>query len=158
MSQLRLAKATDLEDFPGCEAVVVDTPPEAQCQEAQIDEAAGTIADGPVTITDVGTFVGLDLAGKKVTVTAPVGEAGTYGIVSNTDDILTTDHAFGEASAICAYTCHDDGQAYLTRNESSFQRFIENLGNAHTTINGQLYTDVATGPLADACSDTYSPD
>lgn len=157
MSQLRLAKAIDLEDFPGCAAVVVDTPPEAQCQEAQIDEAAGTIADGPVTITDVGAFTGIDLAGKKVTVTAPVGEAGTYGVVSNTDNVLTTDHAFGEASAVCAYTVHDTGQAYLTRNESSFQRFIENLGNAHTTRNGQLYTDVQTGPLAAACSDTYSP-
>lgn len=158
MSQLRLAKATDIENFPGCAAVVVDTPPEAQCQETEIDSATGVIADGPVTITDVGEFVGIDLAGKKVTVTAPVGEAGTYNILSNTDDVLTTDHAFGEVSAVCAYTCHEEGQTYLKRNESSFQRFIENLGNAHTTINGQLYTDVLTGPLAAACSDTYNPD
>ena len=158
MSELRLAKQTDLDAFPGCASVVVDTPPIAQCQEAQIDEAAGTIADGPVTITDVGAFAGIDLAGKKVTVTAPVGEAGTYGVVSNTDDVLTTDHAFGEASAVTAYTVHDTGQTYLTRNEASFARFVESLGNAHTTLNGQLYTDVATGPLAAACSDTYAPE
>lgn len=157
MSQLRLARATDNRDFPGAAAVVVDTPPEAQCQETEIGSATGNVADGPVTITDVGEFVGLDLAGKKVTVTVPVGDAGTYNIISNTDDILTTDHAFGEISAVAAYTCHDDGQTYLTRNPSSFIRFIENLGNAHTSINGQLYTDVATGPLADACSDTYAP-
>lgn len=158
MGQLRLANATDLEDYPGALSVVRNTPPIAQCQEAEIDEAAGTIADGLVTITDVGTFVGFDLAGKKVTVTAPIGEAGTYGVVSNIDDILTTDHAFAEASAATAYTVHDDGQTYLTRNPSSFTRFAENLGNAHTTVNGQLYTDMATGPLANACSDTYAPD
>ena len=158
MSQLRLANATDLADYPGCASIVVDTPPEAQCQETQIDESAGAISSGPVIITDVGAFVGFDLAGKSVTVTAPVGEAGTYGVVSNTDDILTTDHAFGEVSAVVEYTVHDTGQVYLTRNESSFIRFAENLGNAHTTLNGKLYNDVATGPLAAACSDTYSPD
>lgn len=158
MSQLRLAKAIDLQDFPGCLSVVDDTPPETQCQETEIDSATGVIADGPVIITDVGEFVGHDLAGKKVTVTAPAGDAGTYNVLSNTDDVLTTDHAFGEVSAVCAYTVHDDGQVYLTRTPASFIRFAENLGNAHTTINGQLYTDVATGPLADACSDTYAPE
>lgn len=157
MSELRLAKLSDVRAFPGCAAVVIETPPEAQCQEAQIDESAGAIADGPVIITDVGAFAAIDLAGKKVTVTAPVGEAGTYGVVGNTDDVLTTDHAFGEVSAVVEYTVHDEGQVYLTRDEQSFRRFIESLGNAHSTVNGQLYTDVPTGPLAAACSDTYSP-
>ncbi len=157
MTQLRLAKATDLEDFPGCKSVVVDTPPIAQCQETQLDLATGTIADGPPTITKVGAFVGIDLAGKTVTVTAPPGSVGTFAVLSNTDDVLTTDNDFGEASAIVEFTVQDSGQVYLTRSESSFTRFVENLGNAHTTVNGQLYTDVATGPLADACTDTYSP-
>ncbi len=158
MSQLRLAKATDLDDYPGCAAVVIDEPQETQCQEAQIDSEVGVIADGPPTITDIGEFVGIDLAGKKVTVTAPAGSAGTYNVLSNTDDVLTTDNNFGEVSAVVFYTVHDNAQVYLRRPPSSFVRFIENLGNAHATINGQLYTDVLTGPLADACSDTYSPD
>ncbi len=158
MPQLRLAKASDLTAFPGCAAVVDDTPPIAQCQEAQIDSEVGVIADGPPTITDVAEFTGIDLAGKKVTVTAPVGSAGTYNVLSNTDDVLTTDNDFGEVSAVVFYTVHDDGEVFLTRNEASFIRFAENLGNSHTTIGGQLYTDVATGPLADACSDTYAPD
>lgn len=157
MSELRLAKATDIQAFPGCLSVSVDTPPEAQCQEAQIDEAAGAVADGPVIITDVAAFAGIDLAGKKVTVTAPVGDAGTYNVISNTDDVLTTDHAFGEVSAVAAYTVHDDGQAYLTRNANSFARFADSLGNAYSIVNGQLYSDVATGPLANACTDTYDP-
>ncbi len=157
MGQLRLAKATDLSDFPGCLSVVDDTPPVAQCQEAQIDESAGAVATSEPQITDVAAFVGINLAGKKVTVTAPVGDAGTYNVLSNTDDVLITDHDFGEVSAVAAYTVQDDGETFLTRDESSFQRFTEDLGNAHTTVNGQLYTDVANGPLADACSDTYAP-
>jgi len=148
----------DLKAFPGCAAVIDDTPPETQCQESQIDELAGSITTGLDVIDDVGAFVGLDLAGKSVTVTAPVGEAGTFGILSNTDDQIITDNTFGATDPATAYTCHDTGQVYLRRNQSSFTRFIENLGNAHTTINGQLYTDVLTGPLADACSDTYAPE
>ncbi len=158
MSQLRLAKLSDVRSFPGCLSVVVDTPPVAQCQEAQIDESAGAVADGPVIITDVGAFAAINLAGKKVTVTVPIGDAGTYNVLSNTDDVLTTDHAFGEVSAVAEYTVHDDAEVFLTRNEASFSRFVESLGNASTTVGGRLYTDVATGPLADACSDTYAPD
>ena len=158
MSQLRLAKDTDLRSFPGCHAVVNDTPPIAQCQESQIDSAAGSITEGLVTITEVGAFAGIDLAGKKVTITLPVAEAGTYNVISNTDDVLTTDNVFGTTDPTVSYTVHDETQTYLTRNESSFIRFIEDLGNAHTTLNGQLYTDVETGPLAAACSDTYAPD
>lgn len=158
MGQLRLAKAMDLAAFPGCLSVVDNTPPIAECQEAQIDEAAGSITTGLTVIDDVGAFIGINLAGKKVTVTAPVGEAGTYNILSNTDDQIVTDNTWGATDPATAYTCHDDLQTYLTRDEASFVRFVENLGNAHSTINGQLYTDVATGPLANACSDTYSPD
>ncbi len=158
MSQLRLAKETDLRSFPGCHAVVNDTPPIAQCQETQIDSAVGSITEGLPTITDVGAFAGIDLAGKNATITLPIEEAGTYTILSNTDDVITTDHVFGSTDPTTSYTAHDEAQTYLTRNESSFIRFIETLGNAHTTLNGQLYTDVETGPLAAACSETYSPD
>lgn len=157
MSELRLAKTTDIQNFPGCLSVVDNTPPIAQCQEAQIDESAGAVADGPATITDVGAFAAIDLTGKKVTVTAPVGDAGTYNCLSNTDDVLLTDHAFGEVSAVAAYTVHDDGEVYLTRNEKSFARFAQSLSAPFTFLNGQLYTTIATGPLAAACSDTYAP-
>lgn len=158
MAQLRLAKTIDKEDFPGCESVVNDTPPIAQCQEAQIVAATMTTVSGQYTVTKVGAFAGVDLAGKKVTISGSSTDDGTYSILSNTDDVLTTDHSFTTSESIGTATCHDTGQAYLTRNQNSFIRFVENLGNAHTTLNGQLYTDVATGPLANACTDTYSPD
>ncbi len=157
MSELRLAKSMDLRSFPGCLSVVDNTPPIAQCQEAQISIATASITDGPATITKTAAFVGIDLTGKKVEVTAPVGEVGTYTILSNTDDIILTDHAFGEASDVVEATIQDDGEVYLTRNQNSFVRFAQSLGNAYTLLNSILYTDVATGPLADACSDTYAP-
>lgn len=158
MAQLRLAKATDLEDYPGCAAVVIETPPETQCQETEIAGATGTTTLAGDTLTDVGAFVGIDLAGKILTITAPPANVGDYTILSNTDDVLTLATTTAEASAVNVFTVHDAAQTYLRRNPASFVRFIENLGNAHTTVNGQLYTDVLTGPLAAACSDTYSPD
>lgn len=158
MSQLRLAKAMDLAAFPGCLSVVDDEPGEAECQESQIVAATVDIVSGQVTVTKVGAFVGIDLAGKKVTISLSSTDDGEYNILSNTDDVLTTDHSFTTTEAIATATCHNEGNAFLTRNESSFVRFVENLGNAFSFINGQLYTDVATGPLADACTDTYAPD
>ena len=158
MSQLRLAKATDFEDFPGSLSVINDTPPITQCQETEIAGPTGTTTAAGSTLTDVAAFVGIDLAGKTLEITAPINNVGDYVVLSNTDDVITFTGATPDASAVNVYTVKDTGQTYLTRNQSSFIRFVENLGNAHTTINGQLYTDVATGPLAAACSDTYSPD
>ncbi len=158
MSQLRLANGTDLEDFPGCAAVVVDEPPETQCQETEIVALTCNTTNLEYTVTKVGAFVGIDLAGKEVVISLSSTDDGTYTIISNTDDVLVTDHQFTTTEALATATVHDAAQAYLRRNEASFVRFIENLGNAHTTINGQLYTDVLTGPLAAACSDTYNPD
>lgn len=158
MSQLRLAKATDLIDFPGSAAVVIDEPPETQCQESEIVAVTCDTTNLEYTLTKAAAFAGIDLAGKEVVVTNSSTDDGTYTIISNTDDVLVTDHQFTTTEALATATVHDAAQAYLRRNVSSFQRFIEDLGNAHTTVNGQLYTDVATGPLADACTDTYSPD
>lgn len=158
MSQLRLAKAIDLINFPGCAAVINDTPPEAQCQETKITALTCDTVNLSYTMEKAGAFVGIDLAGKEVVVTNSSTDDGTYTIVSNTDDIITTDHQFTTTEALATAVCQDAGQAYLTRSQSSFIRFIENLSNAHATLNGQLYTDVLTGPLAAACSDTYSPD
>ena len=67
MAQLRLAKATDLHSFPGCAAVVNEEPPETECQETEIAGATGTTTLAGDTLTDVGAFVGIDLAGKILT-------------------------------------------------------------------------------------------
>jgi len=158
MGELRTAKAIDLTSFPGCSFVVDDTPPIAQCQEAQISIVAASITTGLKTITEVGAFAGINLAGKEVEVTLPAPEAGTYGIVSNTDDVLTTDNTFGATDAGgVACVSRDIAQVYLTRDESSFIRFIEANAGAFAKVNGQLYTDLASPPLNGACSDTYAP-
>ncbi|MBA7709905.1 hypothetical protein ES703_118831 [subsurface metagenome] len=157
MSQIRQAKVGDSQAFPGSAFVINNTPPIAQCQESQTADVNCTIATGPKTITKIGAWAGLDLAGKKVTVTNTLIDDGEFNIISNTDDVLTTDHSFGRDEATVTTACHDNGQAYLTRNESSFTRFIENQGNAHTTKGGQLFTDLTDPPMDDACSDTWNP-
>ncbi len=157
MSEIRTAKAVDLGSFPGCSFVVDDTPPIAQCQEAQIDESAGAITSGLAIITEAGKFIGIDLTGKKVTVTLPAPEAGTYNALSNTDDVLTTDNTWGTTDAATAYTVHDDAETFLTRNEDSFIRYVAENSGAYTKVNGVMYTDLADPPMDAACSDTFSP-
>ena len=136
MSQLRLAKTMDLIAFPGCLSVVDNTPPIAQCQETEIVAATCDTVNGEYTMTKAGAFVGIDLAGKEVVVTNSTTDDGTYTIVSNTDDVLVTDHQFTTTEALATATCHDAAQAYLTRSEHSFVRFVEDLGNAFTFLNG----------------------
>ncbi len=157
MSELRTAKAGDLTAFPGSVFVVDDTPPIAQCQEAQINEAGGSITTGQPTLTKVGAFVGIDLTGKEMSTNLPGPQGGPMQILSNTDDVVTTDYTFITTEGGVGFLINDVGQAYLTRNESSFQRFTENEGKAHTTKGGQLFVDVAAGPMAGACSDTFDP-
>ena len=157
MSQLRTAKAVDVGAFPGSTFVVDDTPPIAQCQEAQISQVNATVLILQFTIDKTGAFAGINLAGQKVTVTNTIADNGTYNVLSNDDDCLTTDHEFQANDASTTITVQDAGETFLTRNEPSFQRFIENKGKAHTTKGGQLYTDVASVPMADACSDTFDP-
>ncbi len=158
MSEIRTARPADTGLFPGCTYVVDNTPPIAQCQEAQVSIVAASITTGQDTITEVGAFAGLDLAGKEVELTLPAPEAGTYGIISNTDDVLLTDNTFGATDAGgVACVSRDIGQAYLTRNESSFERFIQDAGKAHTKVSGMLFTDVAAGPMGGARSDTFAP-
>lgn len=157
MSQIRAAKAIDTGAFPGSTFVINNTPPITQCQESQLVVANVDIATAQKTITKIGAFAGINLSGKKVTVAGSTADDGTYEILSNTNDILNTDHTFIFTETFTGITIHDPAQAYLTRNESSFTRFIENEGKAHTTKAGQLYTNLPDPPMNDACTDTWNP-
>lgn len=158
MAQIRTAKVGDVQSFPGATFVIDNTPPIAQCQETQITFVAADITNGSPVITKPVSFEAIDLAGKTVTVSAPPGSVGTYNIISSTHTSITTDHTFTETSAVCAGTCQDAGQAYLTRNESSFQRFLNSFPFPHTTKGGQVFTSAPNPPLNLACSDTFNPD
>ncbi len=157
MSQLRTAKAVDVGAFPGSTFVVDDTPPIAQCQETQITAINASVLEGFNLIDVAAEFAGIDVAGKKATVTNTAADNGTYDVISNSSTRLIVDHTFANNEFAVTVVVHDAGQAYLTRNESSFQRFTENAGKAHTTKGGQLFVDVAAGPMAGACSDTFDP-
>lgn len=158
MSQIRTAKAADLGAFPGSTFVIDGSPPIAQCQETQITSGGAFGFDGLSTIELFNAFIGIDLTAKQVTITLSNFNDGTYDILSNTDSILTVDYVFQGDDFDFTIAVKDPGQAYLTRNESSFQRFIESKSKAHTTKGGQLYTDLADPPMDDACSDTWSPE
>jgi len=157
MAELRTAKPVDTGSFPACSFVIDGTPPIAQCQETEIAGATGTTTAAGSTMTDVGAYAGINLAGKTLQITAPVGNIGDYVVNSNTDDVLTLATTTPDASAVNVYTVKDTGQTYLTRDEASFIRFIEANGGAFTKVNGQVYTDIASPPLNAACSDTYAP-
>ncbi|MBA7484095.1 hypothetical protein ES707_19619 [subsurface metagenome] len=158
MSQIRIAKAVDVGAFPGSKFVIDGSPPIAQCQETERASPSGKTTGSTPLLENPAVFPNIDLATKILSITAPPANVGDYTILSNTDDVLTLatiPPAFSEDNI---YTVHDVGQTYLTRNESSFQRFIESQGKAHTTKGGQLYTDISDPPMDDACSDTWSPD
>ncbi len=157
MAELRTAKAGDVGAFPGSTFVVDDTPPIAQCQESQIDETGGITDGTSKELIKFGGFPGINLTAKILSITSPAGNIGDYTILSNTDIqlVLSTRPIVNSPSNV--FTVHDPGETYLTRNESSFQRFTENVGKAHTTKGGQLFVDVASGPMAGACSDTFDP-
>lgn len=157
MGQIRTARPIDLNSFPGSTFSVDDTPPIAQCQETQIAAPTVSTTVGLYTITKAAAFAGINLAGKKVTVSGSLADDGTYNIISNTDDVLITDHAFQTTESTATATCHDDGQAYLTRDSNSFARYAESQSAAYTFANRRLYTDIADPPMNDACTDTWSP-
>lgn len=157
MGQLRAAKASDRGAFPASTFVVDDTPPITQCQETKLSATTCTITAGMPTITKVAAFIGIDLAGKEVVIANVGPDDGTYNILSNTDDVLITDHTFAFSETTGIIDVQDVGQVYLTRNESSFTRFIENEAQAHTTKGGQLFTDTPSPPMNAACSDTFDP-
>lgn len=157
MSQIRTAKASDVGAFPGSRFVVDHTPPIAQCQESQLSGNNGITLAGQAFLTEAGAFAGVDLAGKQVTVLGPPPNSGLKTILSNTDDTIIVDSPYNAEDNNNGWTVQNTGQVYLTRNESSFQRFIESQSKAHTTKGGQLYTDLPDPPMDDACSDTWNP-
>lgn len=157
MSQIRTTKAVDVGAFPGSTFVIDGSPPISQCQETQIVDATPDWTAGLTTITITPSLAAIDVTGKKVTIFNSPNDDGTWNILSQNGQIITTNWTFIGPELGATATIHDAGQAYLTRNESSFQRFIEDQGKAHTTKAGQLYTDLADPPMDDACSDTWAP-
>lgn len=158
MSQIRTAKAGDVGAFPGAQFVINGTPPNTQCQETQIIEVNVATTSGQPTVTKVGAFAGIDLADKQVIIVGSTVDDGIHQLIANTDDVLTTDHTFGTTEAIATAVIAEPGLGYLTRNESSFIRYIEHQGQAHTTKGGQLFTNLTDPPMDDACSDDFLPE
>ncbi|KKN03865.1 hypothetical protein LCGC14_1103420 [marine sediment metagenome] len=157
MSQIRTAKLADINAFPASSFVIDGIPPIAECQETEIAGATGITTALGFTLTEVGFFAGINLAGKTLSISSPPGNIGDYVVASNTDDVLTLETSTPDASTVNVYTVHDPAQVYLTRDEESFLRYIQENSAAHTNVNGRVYTDLADPPMNAACSDTWNP-
>lgn len=158
MGQVRTAKTGDLNAFPGTAFVIDDTPPAAQCTEVQITLAAPTFVPAGNAITSaVPRMTDISVIGKKATIAGSPSDDGTYDITAETDSTITIDHTFVGNDGGCAVTCHDSGQAYLTRNMQSFAKYIHNQGAAYTIKGGQLYTNIADPPIDAACTTVWNP-
>ncbi len=157
MGQIRTAKAGDLAAFPSSTFVINDTPPIAQCQETKIVDSNPSWTQTESTITILISLAAIDVVGKQLDIFDSPFDDGNYTVLAQNGQVLTIDHVFAGGAGISDAEIHDQAGPYLTRNESSFQRFIENEGQAHTTKGGQLFTDTPTPPMNAACSDTFDP-
>ncbi len=157
MSQIRTAKVVDLGAFPGSKFVITDTPPITQCQESLISDPGIQFFLGDNIVFANRDTSDIDLTGKEVTIQNSPSDDGLYNILKHVGTNLTIDHIFIGNSGGALGSYHDVGEVYLTRNQTSFRKFIENEGKAHTTKGGQLYTDLTDPPMDDACSDLFNP-
>lgn len=144
-------------NFPGATFVIEGEVPEAQCSEAKIESILGFSNGAEQKLREVGKFTGFALAGKHVTITLPAPIAGTFNIISNTNDILNTDQFFPDPVANINYFCHNGGSLILTRDVASFAEFIRNSGYAYTIKGGKLYTNIPSNDLQPACTILFDP-
>ena len=152
-----LASHPDPESFPDAKFAAEGDLPITQCEETQSLEMGCTSVGGSAILTKAGAWTGYDLTGKICTIQGVPINNGDYTILSNTDNTLTLHTHLGQTSDLNVATCHDTGQAYLTRNVPSLIRFIENEGYAYTIKGGLLYTNCPNVPLQNACSNLWDP-
>ncbi len=123
--------------FPTSTFAIAGDVPASQCSEAKIEGFQGRIRAGNDILTEAGKFAGFALTGKSVTVTLPPIDAGTYGITGNNDNEISTDHNFNDFNNNAEYFIHDGGTLILTRDLTSFARFIQSQPH-HVTGNAGI--------------------
>ncbi|MBA7710002.1 hypothetical protein ES703_118929 [subsurface metagenome] len=154
----RLDSNVDIQAFPGAHFIINDEVPAAQCSEAQIEaDDASTINFMSKRLDDIDKFVGWDLTGKVLTITASVGgNTGDFDINSNDDHSLYLAQDPGTGNPVTYYV-HNGGELILTRNEKSFAQFIHAAGYAYTFKGGRLFTNMPNGLLKEACTILWDP-
>ena len=157
MGQLRVARSSDKAAFPGAAFVVEGTPPITQCEELTQSDSSVDWTIGESVIRNVSQLNQNNVIGKTVEISSSASDDGFHTILGQTDTTLTIDHTFIGSSATVIIDITDAPGQNLTRTPAGFQQFIHNAGKAHTTKGGQLFTDIASAPLAPACSITFDP-
>lgn len=149
-----IANQPKLQSFPNSTFEIQGIVPASQCSEAQVQGTGTALLQ---EITEAGNFIGWNLTGKKVTVTAPPAKAGTYDIINNNDNTLFLIHDFGIPSVLVDYYCHNGGALILTRDITSFAAFISAAGYSYTIKGAKLYTNIPSVQLQPACSILFDP-
>jgi len=153
----RLDGNADPQAFPGAKFEIVGDVPAPQCSEARVEGTGAQIDAGLEWIYQPGKFVGWVFTGKKVTVTSPLANAGTYNITGWNDNFIYTDTIFAEDTNEAEYYVHNGGSLILTRDVASFAAYIHAAGYAYTIKGGKLYTNMPNGQLKEACTIEWDP-
>lgn len=156
---LKITGNKDTQEFPDAKFIIQGTPPADQCSEAKIEGDSAISAGFPdFNLTDAGKFAGYALTGKVCHITASVGgNLGDFAITGHNDNELFFGDDPGNGNPVTYYVT-DGGSLILTRNESSFAKFIHTAGYAYTIKGGKLYTNIPPGQLRPACTIEFNPE
>lgn len=123
---------------------------------ALVSDTGASVVATPF-LTDPGHWVAGQHDGREVNIMFPAGNVGTYTIIASDNVRLTLDRNLTVTDATNQYTIQNPGQSNLTRNASSFRRFIESQSRSHTTKGAILYTNTPTAEMQNACSVVFAP-
>lgn len=148
----------DPQTFPGAQFEQAGTVPLAQCSKAVLEANDANTDNFPNNLlADVNKFIGFDLTGDVLTITANVGgNTGDFDIINNNDSQinLVQDPGVGDPTT---YYIHDGGDLTETRDIASFAAFISAAGFAYTIKGGKLYTNMPNSNLSLACQVLWNP-
>lgn len=140
MGSLRdISAQQNIQTFPGATFAITGEVPGNQCAEAILEGIVGETAPFSDQLTENEAFRGHDLTGKKITITSPPTNVGTYNIIFNTDDIVTIDDDLFSSSNGNIWFCHNSGELRITRNASSFLRFLQTFDVLHDFPDSSIF-------------------
>jgi len=158
MGQLRNATSQDRQAFPGSTFAINDSVPVGQCELPVIFDGGITWNIGQSVITMTEPISGMWLVGKALDIILSIADDGSYLIVDQNVQLLTINHVFVGPSGLSVADIFDPGLGWITRNERSFEKFVQSKNQAYTYKSGQLYTDTPDPPMQLACPTVFNPD
>jgi len=153
-----IANQSRQQTFPGATYEFEGTTPVSQCTAPSVfGSFAQTFTAFPGYLLNHGSFAGEDYTGKFVTITqSPHGNPGTYGITSNTDDLIQLDGDPGNSNNVSWYL-HNGDSLRIIRNIADWAALISAGGYSYTIKGGKLYTNVPQAAMEFVCPILFDP-